>query len=198
MIGEERKLCPAEPIQSRNAKLSNLLTTLVHHMCSETHLSISDITTFYLISDNTPSPSRYYSMVVFDEHICLIIAKLTVYKFNLDQSWHLHQCYLCLLIAYLSSILFQNLSESLVKTVVNLLFILCPQPPICSLIVRGEGKLETAEIEMEKEVFRAFGVSNIRTEYLGLKNMLQSLGDEIFQALLPILGTIESFSSLER
>lgn len=90
MIGEERKLCPAEPIQSRNAKLSNLLTTLVHHMCSETHLSISDITTFYLISDNTPSPSRYYSMVVFDEHICLIIAKLTVYKFNLDQSWHLH------------------------------------------------------------------------------------------------------------
>lgn len=32
MIGEERKLCPAEAIQSRNAKLSNLLATLVHYV----------------------------------------------------------------------------------------------------------------------------------------------------------------------
>lgn len=70
--------------------------------------------------------------------------------------------------------------------------------PICSLIVHGVGKLETAESEMEKDVFRAFGISSIGSDYLCLKNMLYSLGDELFQALLPILDVIESFCSLER
>lgn len=60
----------------------------------------------------------------------------------------------------------------LVKALVGLLFSMCPKPPICSLIVHGESKVETVEIEMGKEVFRTFDVSNIGAEYLCLKNML--------------------------
>lgn len=84
------------------------------------------------------------------------------------------------------------------KLLVNLLFSMCPSSPICSLIVRAHREFETAETEMEKEVFRAFGVNSIGTEYLCLKNMLFSLQDEFFQALLLITGIIESFKSLER
>lgn len=112
---------------------------------------------------------------------------------------YIHAGIICVcLIPYISSILFWKLPESLMKALVNLLFSMCPQPHICSLIVRAQGKFEAAEIEMEKGVFGTFGVSSIGTEYLCLENMLYSLRDEFFQALLPILGIIESFSSLER
>lgn len=61
-----------------------------------------------------------------------------------------------------------------------------------------EGKIETAEIELVKEVFRTFDVSNSGTEYHCLKFMLSSLGDKFFQALLPILGILVSVSFPER
>lgn len=118
----------------------------------------------------------HYSMVINTHtHICLM-KQTDMYEFAVHQRLCLCWHYLCLLIPLIRSILFWKLLESLV----NLLFNMCSQSPICSLIVCAEGKLETAEIEMEKEVFRTIGISNIRTEYLHLKNKLQSLEDEFF------------------
>lgn len=54
------------------------------------------------------------------------------------------------------------------------------------------------KLKWKNEMFRAFGISSTGTEYLCLKNMPLSPEDEFFQALLSILDTIESFSSLER